>query len=74
MHSVVLAVAVGILVIVAYEDVRTRRIPNIITTPINRMGSARPDRSRSLRTYSTTSRTGASPCLASVPNGREIAG
>lgn len=31
MHSAVLAVAVGILVIVAYEDVRTRRIPNALS-------------------------------------------
>jgi prepilin peptidase CpaA len=30
MHSTVLAAAVGILFIVAYEDVRTRRIPNAL--------------------------------------------
>jgi prepilin peptidase CpaA len=31
MHSAVLTAAVGILVIVAYEDVRTRRIPNALS-------------------------------------------
>jgi Flp pilus assembly protein protease CpaA len=31
MHSAVLAVAVGILVIVAYEDVRARRIPDALS-------------------------------------------
>lgn len=31
MHSAVLAVAVGILVVVAYEDARTRRIPNALS-------------------------------------------
>ena len=31
MHTAILAVAVGILVIVAYEDMRTRRIPNALS-------------------------------------------
>ena len=41
MHSAVLAVAVGILVIVAYEDVRTRRIPNSLSLAIAALGLAR---------------------------------
>ena len=41
MHSAVLAVAVGILVIVAYEDVRTRRIPNALSLSIAALGLAR---------------------------------
>ena len=41
MHSAVLAVAVGILVIVAYEDVRTRRIPNALSLATAALGLAR---------------------------------
>ena len=41
MHSAILAVAVGILVIVAYEDVRTRRIPNALSLAIAALGLAR---------------------------------
>ena len=41
MHSAVLAVAVGILVIVAYEDVRTRRIPNALSLATATLGLAR---------------------------------
>ena len=41
MHSAVLAVAVGILAIVAYEDVRTRRIPNALSLAIAALGLAR---------------------------------
>ncbi len=41
MHSTVLAVAVGILVIVAYEDVRTRRIPNALSLATAGLGLAR---------------------------------
>ena len=41
MHSAVLAVAVGLLVIVAYEDVRTRRIPNALSLAIAALGLAR---------------------------------
>jgi prepilin peptidase CpaA len=41
MHSAVLAVAVGILVIVAYKDVRTRRIPNALSLATAALGLAR---------------------------------
>jgi prepilin peptidase CpaA len=41
MHSAVLAVAVGILVIVAYEDVRRRRIPNALSLATAALGLAR---------------------------------
>jgi prepilin peptidase CpaA len=41
MHSIVLAVAVGILVAVAYEDVRTRRIPNALSLATAALGLAR---------------------------------
>src|SRR5580700_8735285 len=41
MHSAVLAVAVGILVIVAYEDVRARRIPNALSLATAALGLAR---------------------------------
>jgi len=41
MHSAVLAVAVGILVIVAYEDVRSRRIPNGLSLATAALGLAR---------------------------------
>jgi len=41
MHSAVLAVAVGILVIVAYEDVRVRRIPNALSLATAALGLAR---------------------------------
>ena len=41
MHSAVLAVAIGILVIVAYEDVRTRRIPNALSLATAALGLAR---------------------------------
>jgi prepilin peptidase CpaA len=41
MHSIVLAVAVGILVIVAYKDVRTRRIPNALSLATAALGLAR---------------------------------
>jgi prepilin peptidase CpaA len=41
MHSVVLAVAIGILVVVAYEDVRTRRIPNAFSLATATLGLAR---------------------------------
>jgi prepilin peptidase CpaA len=41
MHSAVLAVAVGILFIVAYEDVRTRRIPNALSLATATLGLAR---------------------------------
>ncbi len=41
MHSAVLAVAVGILVVVAYEDVRTRRIPNALSLATAALGLAR---------------------------------
>jgi prepilin peptidase CpaA len=41
MHSAVLAVAAGILVIVAYEDVRTRRIPNALSLATAALGLAR---------------------------------
>ena len=41
MHSAVPAVAVGILVIVAYQDVRTRRIPNALSLATAALGLAR---------------------------------
>jgi prepilin peptidase CpaA len=41
MHSAVLAVAVGILVFVAYQDVRTRRIPNALSFATAALGLAR---------------------------------
>lgn len=41
MHSAVLAVAVGILVVVAYEDVRTRRIPNALSLATAALGLLR---------------------------------
>jgi prepilin peptidase CpaA len=41
MHSAVLAVAVAILVFVAYEDVRTRRIPNALSLATAALGLAR---------------------------------
>ena len=41
MHSIVLAVALGTLVIVAYEDVRTRRIPNALSLATAILGLAR---------------------------------
>jgi prepilin peptidase CpaA len=41
MHSAVLAVAVGILFIVAYQDVRTRRIPNALSLATAALGLAR---------------------------------
>jgi prepilin peptidase CpaA len=41
MHSIVLAVAVGILVTVAYEDVRARRIPNALSLATAALGLAR---------------------------------
>jgi prepilin peptidase CpaA len=41
MHSAVLAVAIGILVIVAYEDVRTRRIPNALSLATAALGLVR---------------------------------
>ena len=41
MHSTVLAAAVGILFIVAYEDVRTRRIPNALSLATAALGLAR---------------------------------
>lgn len=41
MHSAVLAAAVVIFVIVAYQDVRTRRIPNALSLAIAALGLAR---------------------------------
>jgi prepilin peptidase CpaA len=41
MHSAVLTAAVGILVIVAYEDVRRRRIPNALSLATAALGFAR---------------------------------
>jgi prepilin peptidase CpaA len=41
MHSAVLAAAVLIFVIVAYQDVRTRRIPNALSLAIATLGLAR---------------------------------
>jgi prepilin peptidase CpaA len=41
MHSAVLAVAVGILVFVAYQDARTRRIPNALSLATAALGLAR---------------------------------
>ena len=41
MHSAVLAVAVGILVIVAYKDARTRRILNALSLATAALGLAR---------------------------------
>lgn len=41
MHSLVLAVAVGILVTVAYQDVRTRRITNGLSLATAALGLAR---------------------------------
>jgi prepilin peptidase CpaA len=41
MHSVFLVVAVGVLAIIAYHDVRTRRIPNALSITIAALGLAR---------------------------------
>jgi prepilin peptidase CpaA len=41
MHSAVLAVAVGILVIVAYQDMQTRRIPNALSLATAALGLTR---------------------------------
>lgn len=41
MHSAVLAAAVGILVIVAYQDTRTRRIPNALSLATAALGLTR---------------------------------
>jgi prepilin peptidase CpaA len=41
MHSAVLAVAAVIFVVVAYQDVRTRRIPNALSLAIAALGLAR---------------------------------
>ena len=41
MHSAVVAVAVGVLVIVAYEDVRRRRIPNALSLATAALGLVR---------------------------------
>jgi prepilin peptidase CpaA len=41
MHSAVLATAVVIFVVVAYQDVRTRRIPNALSLAIAALGLAR---------------------------------
>ena len=41
MHSAVLAIAVGVLVIVAYEDARARRIPNALSFATAALGLAR---------------------------------
>jgi prepilin peptidase CpaA len=41
MHSAVLYVAVGICAIVAYQDVRTRRIPNALSLAMAAVGLAR---------------------------------
>jgi prepilin peptidase CpaA len=40
-HSVFLVVAVGVLAIIAYHDVRTRRIPNALSLTIATLGLAR---------------------------------
>ena len=41
MHSGVLAVAIGVLVIVAYEDLRRRRIPNALSLATAALGLGR---------------------------------
>jgi prepilin peptidase CpaA len=41
MHSAVLVVAFGILAIIAYHDVRTRRIPNALSLTIATLGLTR---------------------------------
>jgi Flp pilus assembly protein protease CpaA len=41
MHSAVLTVAVVIFIVVAYQDVRTRRIPNALSLTIGALGLAR---------------------------------
>src|SRR5437868_1291480 len=41
MHSEFLAVAIGILTIIAYHDVRTRRIPNALSLAIATLGLTR---------------------------------
>lgn len=41
MHSAILAAAVGICTMVAYQDMRTRRIPNALTLAMAMLGLAR---------------------------------
>src|SRR5260370_28764288 len=41
MHSAFLAAAVGVLAIIAYHDVRTRRIPNALSLTIATLGLTR---------------------------------
>lgn len=41
MHSAFLAVAIGVLAVIAYHDVRTRRIPNALSLTIAALGLTR---------------------------------